>query len=310
MSSEFLKGVSGKLAEQWVGTILTPAFIFWAGGAAIALQHYGWQTLSAQFSAYPEPLQITLLIVGFCIIAASGFVVQRFDLSVLRFLEGYWPTQLRPLRRWLVRRAMKYHQRVLDRWQPLAHLANTAPAQLTAEQQEEFIQLDRQQLQMPLPNQTMPTRLGNILRAAERRPLEKYGLDAIVCWPHLWLILPDAVKTDLQATRADLDSAVRIWLWSLLFLIWGIWAWWAIPLGLGTAFFAYDRWALDAARAYATLIEAVFDIHRFALYRALHFPLPNTPDAERVLASKVNTYLQRGTFPPGFQYDVIDLMKT
>jgi len=172
VSSDFFKSISGKLAEQWVGTILTPAFIFWAGGATIALQTYGWQTLSTQFSTYPEPLQIALLIIGFCVIAASGFVVQRFDLSVLRFLEGYWPTPLRPRRRRLVRNALKQHQQVLDRWQRLAHLD---PAQLTAEQQEEFIQLDQQQLRMPAPNQMMPTRLGNLLRAAERRPLENMG---------------------------------------------------------------------------------------------------------------------------------------
>lgn len=295
--------MGGKLAEQWVGTILTPAFIFWAGGATVALHNYGWQTLSTQFSTYPEPLQIALLIIGFCIIAASGFVVQRLDLSVLRFLEGYWPNWLRPLRRRLVRSVMKHHQRDLDRWQLLAQLA---PAQRTAEQQEEFMQLDRQQLQMPAPHQMMPTRLGNILRAAERRPLEKYGLDAIVCWPHLWLLLPDATKTDLQAARADLDSAVRSWLWSLLFLIWGLWAWWAIPLGILTACFAYYRWALDAATAYATLIEAAFDLHRFDLYRTLHWPLPDTPTAEKALASHINTYLARGYFPAGFQYDAID----
>ncbi|WP_448560601.1 hypothetical protein [Trichothermofontia sp.] len=83
------------------------------------------------------------------------------------------------------------------------------------------------------------------------------------------------------------------------------WAWWAIPLGVLVALFAYYRWSLDAARAYAALIEAAFDIYRFNLYHALHFPLPNTPDAERVLASHINTYLQRGTFPQDFQYDAI-----
>lgn len=84
----------------------------------------------------------------------------------------------------------------------------------------------------------MPTRLGNTLRAAEQRPLEKYGLDAIVCWSRLLLLLPDAVKQELNAARADLNTAARLWLWSLLFIIWSVWGWWATPLGLLSALFA------------------------------------------------------------------------
>jgi len=77
----------------------------------------------------------------------------------------------------------------------------------------------------------MPTRLGNLLRAAERKPLEKYGLDAILCWSRLWMLLPDAVKKDLQESRADLNNAARVWLWSLLFCGWtfvgeNIWTTW------------------------------------------------------------------------------------
>lgn|GEM_PF-4524334 len=93
-------------------------------------------------------------------------------------------------------------------------------------------------------------------------------------------------------------------------MIWGLWAWWAIPLGLLSAYFAYSHWALNAA-AYAALLEAAFDLHRFDLYRfdlyrALHFPLPANPTAGTALASQINTYLQRGTFPKDFQYDAID----
>jgi hypothetical protein len=291
MSAKFLESFGSKLAEQWVATLLTPAFVFWAGGAAAGLQRFGWKRASTWFSQQPEPLQIALLVGVFCVIAASAFVVQRFDLPVLRFLEGYWHPWLRPFRRWLIAKEVKRSQRISDRWQTLASLD---PAQLTTEQRDEFVQLDWQQIHLPLPNQLMPTRLGNILRAAEQRPLEKYGLDAIVCWSRLWLLLSDAVKKDLQEARADLNTAVRVWLWSLLFIIWTIWAWWAAPVGIISAIFAYYYWALDAARNYGELIEATFDLHRNLLYQSLRWNLPADTEEERRVGQKLTEYLWRG----------------
>jgi hypothetical protein len=51
--------------------------------------------------------------------------------------------------------------------------------------------------------------------------------------------LPDAVKKDLQEAHADLNTAARVWLWSLLFMVWTIWAWWAAPVGIIAAIFVY-----------------------------------------------------------------------
>jgi hypothetical protein len=203
----------GKLAEQWVANLLSPAFVFWAGGAAAGLQRFGWKSVSTWFSQQPESLQIALLVGGLCLVAVSAFMVQRFEVAALRFLEGYWWPWLRP-RRWWLARAAKRSQRIGDRWRKLASID---PIHLTPEQRDEWVKLDWQQHHLPLPSQLMPTRLGNILRTAEQRPLEKYGLDAIVCWSRLWLLLPETARKDVQEARADLNTAVRVWLWSLLF---------------------------------------------------------------------------------------------
>lgn len=124
MPTKFLESFGSKLAEKWVATLLTPAFVFWLGGAAAALQRFGWKPASTWFSQQDEPLQIALLIGVLCVIAASAFVVQRFDLPVLRFLEGYWHPWLRPLRRWLIAREAKRSQRISERWQKLKQLNN------------------------------------------------------------------------------------------------------------------------------------------------------------------------------------------
>ena len=91
MTRKFLEGVSSKLAERWVATLLTPAFLFWTGGAITVIHHFGWICVQTQISVWVgEPSTVLVVIAAFCLVTTSAFVVQRFDLSVLRFLEGYW----------------------------------------------------------------------------------------------------------------------------------------------------------------------------------------------------------------------------
>jgi hypothetical protein len=62
---------------------------------------------------------------------------------------------------------------------------------------------------------------------------------------------------------------------------------------LVVAFWAY-RWALSAAEVYGDLLEAAFDLHRFALYEALHFPSPKDTSEERQKGQQLTAYLFYG----------------
>ena len=79
----------------------------------------------------------------------------------------------------------------------------------------------------------MPTSIGNILRAAERRPADKYGLDAIIVWPRLWLLLPEATRTELRAAYGSLDLATATVIWGVLFCAFAPFTWLAVPAGAG-----------------------------------------------------------------------------
>jgi hypothetical protein len=301
MSAKFLESFSGKFAEQWVATLLTPAFVFWAGGCAAVLQRWGWQPLFEWFRSLPEPLQIASLFGIFVAIAVSAFVVQRFDLAVLSFLEGYWHPWLNRPREQLIRKQLRRRDRLEKQ---LRSLNDRGLTQLNASERIQHAQLRQQWLRQPTPDNLMPTRLGNILRAAEQRSDEKYGLDAVVCWSRLWLLLPDAVKKDLQEARADLNTAARVWLWSLLCCFWAlgsvhlqpiwtvnVWSLWPL-LGLLAARFAYG-WAIAAARTYGELIEATFDLYRHLLYQSIRWHLPADPEVERRVGRQLTQYLWR-----------------
>jgi hypothetical protein len=162
---------------------------------------------------------------------------------------------------------------------------------LTPQEEEQLARLDWQIRQAPTRfDRLMPTSLGNLLRVAETRPQEKYGLDAILCWSRLWLVLPDNVRKDIQEARTELNTGARIWLWSVLFTLWGVLAWWAVPMGLLSALFAY-RWMLNTAATYGDLVEATFDLHRTQLYKALRCPLPKDPKDELKKGSEITSYL-------------------
>ena len=330
MTAKVLESFGGKFAEQWVATLLTPAFVFWLGGFVTAIQRFGWQTIVTEFTRYAEPLQIAILVGCLCIIAASAFVVQRSDLTMLRILEGYWYPWLDHFRQRRIRHYRDRRNRLDQERQDLRkteaqrnqefaaleHLKqshggeNLSPIErdrylqlreqlLTPIEQETLIRLGQLLREMPTTNaDLMPTRLGNLLRAAERKPLEKYGLDAIVCWSRLWMLLPDAVKKDLQEARTDLNTAARVWFWSILFcgwsvLGWSLWATWPVILGIPSAWFAY-RWAIDAARIYGELIEAAFDLYRHLLYQSIRWNLPPEPEIERRVGADLTRYLMRG----------------
>ncbi|MEL6816116.1 MAG: hypothetical protein AAFP03_15120 [Cyanobacteria bacterium J06598_3] len=304
-NKKFTEGFSSNLANRWIGTLFTPAFVFWLGGGLALLQQVGWKCVEQFFTALPEPLPIGLGALALLVVSASGFVAQQFEFSVLRLLEGYWPRWCRPLSRRLVQRQRRKWKAIDQQWQDFNRKGMKV---LTSEERQEYIQADLQLSSFPdagrelppeLPPDTgrlLPTRLGNILRSAEDHCAAKYGLDAIICWPRLWLLLPDAVKTELSAARESLNLTARLWLWGVLFLLWApvFLVWWPLPLGLLTALLAH-RWMLQAAQVYGDLLESAFDLYRFQLYESLCWPMPKTPAQERVMGQELTDYLWHGS---------------
>lgn len=207
----------------------------------------------------------------------------------MRILEGYWFRWLRKLRRFFTKIQQKKKKELDQRFQSLIGRTQDQYQPPTPEEIEEYARLDGILHYFPIL-QLMPTQFGNILRAAEERPKNQYGLDTFICWPRLWLLLPDSVKTELTEARMTLNIGARIWLWSLLFLLWTPLAWWAFPAGILSAYLAY-RWLLNSAIIYGDLLESAFDLYRLELYKSLRWPLPNSPEEERQLGEQLTAYL-------------------
>jgi len=157
---------------------------------------------------------------------------------------------------------------------------------------------------LPAAASVMPTRLGNILRAAEDRPRDRYGLDPVVCWPHLWLSLEQETQQELAQSRKELDDGARLWLWFLVFAAWTWTAWWAPLVTVLGCTAAYYGTMLTKARSYGLLMQAAFDLYRRRIYLALNWPFPEDPDEERGSGESVTAYLWRGIAPARNRFTV------
>jgi hypothetical protein len=302
----FWEGLGTALTGPRALAVLAPALVFWAGALGAVAWHEGLtrRQVETVADAWTGPHAATLLLAGGLGLVASSLVVDRLTLPALRLLEGYWPAWpgLRALRRRLIGRHARRLEAAEVRWQALYQARQLAPGAFAPAQQEALARLERRLRLAPAdPRLRMPTALGNVLRAAEARPHDKYGLDARVCWPRLWLVLPADVRRELADARQTLDLATRTGLWAALFLGWTALAWWALPLGLAVAGLAYG-WALAAAETYGDLLEAAFDLHRFALYEALRWPPPVEPDEEAAAGEHLTAYLLRGTAASGARF--------
>ena len=278
MVAKFWDKLGDGLAEQWSAQRLGPALAFWGGGLLAWSWRYGWQPLIHWLVALDSLAAYVALIVGaLLLLTASSAAITWLQLPVLRLAEGYWPWRFRQWRFDLARHVKERLRLKEERWQALA---DKPEAQRSAEEQDEYARLDAELSGYPVdPRRLMPTRLGNLLRAAEEYPRVRYGLPISVSWPRLWLILSEETQSTLAEAREGLNAATRLLIWGVLFVFWVVWAWWVIPAAAAVILAAYWR-MLSAAGVYGDLLRAAFDLYRFSLYEQLRWPLPPGTDAD------------------------------
>ncbi|MFE0727580.1 hypothetical protein ACFW2X_04860 [Streptomyces antibioticus] len=297
MLDHLWESAAGKITEK-IAASAVPALVFWLGGAlAWAYSRGGFTSLKEPakwLGKQPGAIQAILAVAVLVGLTATGILVRRLTLSALPLLEGYWPRCLKSLSGRLISRKQKKAQGEAERLQELAGPVFSGAA--SPEQIAEFHKLDRRRRRRPSdPRHLLPTRLGNILRSAESLPTDKYGLDLVVIWPRLWLLLPDATQRELTTARNAIDQTVSCCVWGLFFLLFSPWALWVIPIGLAIAVASTWWWLPNRAEIFADLLEATIDLHRTAIYRQLRWPLPTDPAAEQAQGQRLTTYLMRGS---------------
>ncbi|MFE9651150.1 hypothetical protein ACFYO0_45165 [Streptomyces sp. NPDC006365] len=303
MITSFWAGLTARVSEHAIGLLLSPACGFWAVGVcAWLLTDRTAATVWWDRAAQLTPVgQLAVLVVVLLLIAASGVLAEQLARGALLVLQGYWPRTLSPLRKRLVARQWRRKETWDEQWAALytqiAEAAQDEEDGATAVDPSLLDQLlvyEQRLTQIPgHRSQVMPTRLGNVLRAGGTRVHDKYGLDAVRCWPPLWLLLPEETRTEVAGAKTELDLIALWWTWTVLLAVWTALTPWALLLAAVGSLLARTALIASAVR-YADLVGAVFDIHRDLLYQALGRPRPAAPQDEIIAGRELTAALLRG----------------
>lgn len=154
----------------------------------------------------------------------------------------------------------------------------------------------------------LPTRLGNILRAAEHYAIDRYNADLFLLWPRLYRVFPDAFARNLEESRARMEFLLVVSFWSGAFalatLVSLIWTDAAASLtalcfltGTGLSYATYST-SLPAAEEYGDRLRAGFDLYRFALLEQLRLKEPESLADEQDVWGAFQSVIVFGE-PPG-----------
>ncbi|MDQ0375981.1 hypothetical protein [Cellulomonas humilata] len=215
----------------------------------------------------------------------------------MQLLEGYWPARGGSF---LFRLGVWRQRRRRDRLVDAMVVSATALAAASWDERRalgERMQISEQSVRtwFPTEDRLLPTGLGNVLRSAEDRLGERYGVDAVVVWPRLFRLLPEAVARDIDDEVTQMDVSARLattWLFTavaavavLLVVDAGAlvrnWEWLTVPLGLVALSWLSYRGAIESALAHAVDIEVGLDLYRGRVIDAMRLPEPRRLSEER-----------------------------
>lgn len=179
----------------------------------------------------------------------------------------------------------------------------------------------------PPLNLILPTRFGNILRAAETYPANRYGIDAVELWPRLAHKIPPESMELVDSANNEclflLNSAVLATLLSSISVLAAIYQYvlsnisvnsydWVslvttdLPpshflfrvvaytilaiISFAVASFFYEASLLNVEQ-FGASIRSSYDLYRFELLKGLHLKLPKTYSEEKELWDKIGNFV-------------------
>jgi hypothetical protein len=281
MLGELTDRAASILERRFLKNAFLPVLLFFpALSAPLLLQGGRLEELAADWDKLTGTLKFFIVAGYFSLVWFLAAVVASQWRNIIRLFEGYPLARLVPT---LAERGRTWHQRTI------AELENSDAAWRL------YYDYPRN------PADVLPTRLGNIMRAAERYPHVRYGADTIIVWSRLYHVMPQEFRDDVQEARADLEFLLVIGLWSISFGLLSLLllalvgsppvvtaSCFALGIGLG---YACYRSALNAAREYGEHLKSGFELYRLDLLERLRYPPPGSVEEEQAAWEAVSGFV-------------------
>jgi len=290
MLGNFLDKATGLLDRNFLLAYWFPVFISASVAILVCIWVYGFadtvnwwqQDLMTKGQESGFYAQIMIVAAALVLVTILAYLLQPLTRTVVRIYEGYWPLALRD-------RAVSFPlfgERQI--WK------GRSKERKNAEEKRDWSAYNFQQARLyyefpSREDRLMPTRLGNVIRAAEDYSKASYGMDSVFWWPRLWPLLPEALRKDIDESLTPLVAMLNfsslillISLACIIYLGWiGLW-WRALVVAVGGILLASVTYRASVAQAlsYGDRIRSAVDLYRFKLLKALSQPLPETLDDE------------------------------
>lgn len=267
MISAFGDRLGQQLADQWASTVVAPGGVFAAlSGVGLVLhQDHAIDAvrLADQTHAFAVrygngTVMLALLAGGFFTAAVvASTIAQTLGRAVAWIWTGdaprsvAWPLWTITRRRWESAHR-NYESEFKAVYDQSGGPVDTTDPKLRAAQRRR----DRIATYRP----TCATWTGNRFAAMEANIRKSQGVDPSEAWRTLWITLPDNVRNDIMAARRAYEGAAVVAAWGVMFCLLGV-LWWPAVVA-GTAYLVRG-WSSGrvAAGAYASLVEAAFEVH-------------------------------------------------
>jgi hypothetical protein len=279
----FLGQLGQKLAERWLTLLVLPGALYLAAAAcarALGQAHPATAgRISAQITAWSRSQtgtttagQMLLLAAILALAAAAGLAAQALGAGIERAVLAAdwhsWPFLLRRLADWRTAQRQQQWDAAHQQYSSLYRAAAPAGAVTTDEDRARRLALRQIRTQISAERPQRPTWSGDRINAAAVRLKRDRHLDLGTLWPHLWLTMPDATRTQVTEARQNLARATTLGGWAILYATLTWWWWPVIVLAAGLATTAHHRLRV-AAGSYATVLEAAATLHTRELAASL-----------------------------------------
>nr|WP_052479222.1 hypothetical protein [Kibdelosporangium sp. MJ126-NF4]CEL23034.1 hypothetical protein [Kibdelosporangium sp. MJ126-NF4]CTQ90173.1 hypothetical protein [Kibdelosporangium sp. MJ126-NF4] len=259
-----LNEVGKRLLDRWATLLVLPGLLFVACvvvGVRLGHSHaLDVRSLTTWITAHLTTggssaggVAAVVLLIAAVALAATGAGLCAAVLGRVTTYLWTLPGRRVPMR-WLVRRRQV-------RWERAnARVAAAIDAAVSGNGQTGVGAALAARQRIALAEPRHPTWIGDRLAAPATRVNAKYRLDLAIAWPRLWLVVPDAVRTELTSAHAAYTAAARLVGWTVLYAILAS-LWWPSAIVAVVLAVTARVQSRAAASTLADLTESTVDIY-------------------------------------------------